>query len=175
LADLGYLALVVDLYDGRVTDDAEQASRWMSEIDQAIADEKLQAALAFLKKPGRPIATYGCSFGGKQAMQATLLAPDQVAATILAYCRMETDVEKLKTLQGPVLAIYAKQERNWPQKQEDFEMAMAFAGKDTQGVGYDAAHGFTNPSSPRYDGAADQAAWQTIVRFLASNLARPRH
>jgi dienelactone hydrolase len=54
-------------------------------------------------------------------------------------------------------------------------MAMAFAGKDTQGVGYDAAHGFTNPSSPRYDGAADQAAWQTIVRFLASNLARPRH
>jgi dienelactone hydrolase len=52
---------------------------------------------------------------------------------------------------------------------------MAFADKDTQGVGYDAAHGFTNPSSPRYDGAADQAAWQTIVRFLASNLARPRH
>jgi carboxymethylenebutenolidase len=86
---------------------------------------------------------------------------------------METDVEKLKTLQGPVLAVYAQQERNWPQKQEDFEVAMAFAGKDTQGVGYDAAHGFTNPDSPRYDVDADRAAWETIVRFLQFNLGNP--
>ncbi|MGD8587797.1 MAG: dienelactone hydrolase family protein [Chromatiales bacterium] len=173
LADLGYLALVVDLYDGRVTDDADEASRWMREIDQGMADEKLKAALAYLSRPGRRIATYGCSFGGKESMQASLLAPHQVAATIVAYCRMETDVEKLKTLQGPVLAIYAQQERNWPQKQEDFEVAMAFAGKDTQGVGYDAAHGFTNPESPRYDADADQAAWETIVRFLEFSLGRP--
>ncbi len=105
-------------------------------------------------------------------MQATLLAPNQVAATIVAYCRMETDVEKLKTLRGPVLAIYAQQERNWPQKQEDFEVAMAFAGKTTEGVGYAAAHGFTNPASPRYDAEADRAAWETIVRFLEIHLGR---
>lgn len=170
LAELGFRAIVVDLYDGRVTDDPEQASNWMREIDQAAADEKLKAALAFLEAPGRRIATYGCSFGGKESMQATLLAPEKVAATILAYCRMESDVEKLKTLHGPVLAIYAQQERNWPRKQEDFEVAMAFAGKDTEGVGYDAAHGFTNPSSPRYDAEADKAAWETIVRFLESTL-----
>ncbi|MDJ0805790.1 MAG: dienelactone hydrolase family protein [Gammaproteobacteria bacterium] len=170
LADLGYRAIVVDLYDGRVTDEMEVASGWMREIDQTLADEKLKAALDYLETPGRTIVTYGCSFGGKESMQATLLAPDKVAATILAYCRMETDVEKLKTLQGPVLAIYAQQERNWPQKQEDFEVAMAFAGKDTQGVGYDAAHGFTNPTSPRYDAEADKAAWETIVRFLQLHL-----
>ena len=173
LGDLGYLAMVVDLYDGRITDDAEEASGWMREIDQEIADTKLKAALDFLSAPGRRIATYGCSFGGKESMQATLLSPQQVAATIVAYCRMETDVEKLKTLQGPVLAIYAQQERNWPQKQEDFEVAMAFAGKDTQGVGYDAAHGFTNPDSPRYDAEADRAAWETILRFLQFNLGKP--
>ena len=173
LADLGYRCMVVDLYDGRVTDDPEEASGWMREIDQEVADAKLKAALAFLSAPDRRIATYGCSFGGKESMQASLLAPQQVAATIVAYCRMETDVEKLKTLQGPVLAIYAQQERNWPQKQEDFEVAMAFAGKDTQGVGYDAAHGFTNPDSPRYDAEADRDAWETIVRFLAFNLGKP--
>jgi carboxymethylenebutenolidase len=173
LAELGYQALVVDLYDGQVTDDPEQASDWMREIDQAAADEKLKAALAFLAAPGRRIATYGCSFGGKQSMQASLLAPELVTATIVAYCRMETDVEKLKTLCGPVLAIYAQQERNWPQKQEDFEVAMAFAGKHTEGVGYDAAHGFTNPTSPRYDTAADKAAWETLVRFLEFNLGKP--
>ena len=172
LADLGYRAIVVDLYDGRVTEDSEEAGSWMREIDQTLADEKLKAALDYLDRPGRRIATYGCSFGGKESLQATLLAPEKVAATIMAYCRMETDVEKLKTLRGPVLAIYAQQERNWPQKQEDFEVAMAFAGKDTEGVGYDAAHGFTNPTSPRYDAEADQAAWETIVRFLEVHLGR---
>ncbi len=172
LAELGYRAIVVDLYDGRLTEDAEQAGLWMREIDQAAADAKLNAALAYLEAPGRRIATYGCSFGGKEAMQATLLAPEKISATIVAYCRMETDVEKLKTLRGPVLAIYAQQERNWPQKQEDFEVAMAFAGKDTEGVGYDAAHGFTNPSSPRYDAEADKAAWETIVRFLELSLGK---
>lgn len=103
-------------------------------------------------------------------MQATLLVPDKVAATIIAYSRMVTDVEKLKTLSGPVLAIYAKQERTWPKKQEDFEAAMAHAGKKTHGVAYDAAHGFTNPTSPRYDMESEQAAWETIVQFIKNNL-----
>ena len=173
LGELGYLALVTDLYDGRVTDDSEQAGSWMRDIEQTVADAKLRAALAYLEAPERNIVTYGCSFGGKESMQATLLAPDKVTATIVAYSRMETDVEKLKTLQGPVLAIYAQQERNWPKKQEDFEVAMAFAGKDTEGVGYDAAHGFTNPSSPRYDPEADKAVWETITRFLEVSLDKP--
>ena len=161
---------MADLYDGRVTEDPEQAAQWMREIDQAAADRKLAAAIDRLSAPGRKLAVYGCSFGGKQAMQASLLKPRLIAATALAYCRMETDVSKLSTLQGPVLAIYARQERNWPQKQQDFEAAMAAAGKETRSVGYDAAHGFTNPSSPRYHAGADAAAWQCLLDFLAAEL-----
>jgi len=173
LAELGYLALALDLYDGRTTDDPEQAGAWMRGIDQALADAKLDAALDFLAQPGRHIASYGCSFGGKQSMRASLLTPGRVDATILAYCAMETDVERLKRLRGPVLAIYARQERGWPKKQEEFEVAMMFAGKEQEGVSYDAAHGFTNPASPRYDASAAQAAWEVLVRFLELNLGRP--
>jgi carboxymethylenebutenolidase len=140
LAEAGYLSLVIDLYDGRVTDDSEQAAQWMREVDQAAADRKLTAAIEFLSAPGRCLAVYGCSFGGKQAMR------------------------------GPVLTIYAQQERNWPQKQEDFETAMQAAGKLTEAHGYDAAHGFTNPASPRYDAEADAAAWQTLLDFLARQI-----
>jgi carboxymethylenebutenolidase len=166
LAKAGYLSLVIDLYDGRVTDDAEQAGEWMREIDQAAADRKLIAALESLSAPGRRLAVYGCSFGGKQAMQASLLRPDLVAASALAYCRMETDADKLASLQGPVLAIYAQQERNWPQKQQDFEAAMQAAGRSTEAAGYDAAHGFTNPTSPRYKAEADADAWRVLLDFL---------
>ena len=167
-AELGYRALLVDLYDGRVTDDAQQAGQWMRDLDQTLADCKLQSALDFLEAPGRRIATYGCSFGGKQAMQASLMRP--VSATVLAYCRMETDADRLRTLQGPVLAIYARQERNWPEKQQQFEAAMTAAGKITESVTYDAAHGFTNPESPRYDAVADRAAWRVTLAFLDRQL-----
>ncbi len=170
LAAAGYQCLLIDLYDGRVTNDSEQAAEWMREIDQAAADRKLTAAIEFLSAPERRLAVYGCSFGGKQAMRASLLCPEQVAATALAYCRMETDASRLSTLQGPVLAIYAQQERNWPQKQQDFEAAMQAAGKQTEAAGYDAAHGFTNPGSPRYDPQADAASWRVLLDFLARQI-----
>ncbi|MEW8507378.1 MAG: dienelactone hydrolase family protein [Candidatus Thiodiazotropha sp.] len=170
LAEIGHLSLAVDLYDGRTSDDPELAAEMMRTIDQQSADRKLIAAIDYLHKPGRRIATYGCSFGGKESMQASLLQADKISATILAYCRMETDVKRLKGLTGPVLAIYAQQERNWPQKQEEFEAAMSAAGKITESVGFDAAHGFTNPTSPRYDKAADEASWHHIVAFLAQHL-----
>ncbi|MEW8626637.1 MAG: dienelactone hydrolase family protein [Candidatus Thiodiazotropha sp.] len=171
LADAGYQALVVDLYDGRVTDDAEQAAQWMREIDQQAADRKLIAAIDYLSQAGRKMAVYGCSFGGKEAMRASLLKPQQVDATAIAYCRMETDATKLAALQGPVLAIYAEQERNWPEKQQLFEQAMGEAGRHTLSVSYDAAHGFTNPTSPRYDEAADKAAWQVVIDFMRREIA----
>ncbi|MET0068068.1 MAG: dienelactone hydrolase family protein [Candidatus Thiodiazotropha sp.] len=170
LAEQGYRTLAIDLYDGRLTDDSEQAATWMREIDQEAADRKLIAAIETLTEGNRKLGVYGCSFGGKQAMQASLLRPDSVTATALAYCRMETDVEKLACLQGPVLAIYAQQERTWPDKQESFEAAMTAAGKFTQSVGYDAAHGFTNPTSPRYNAAADRDAWGVLLEFFARHL-----
>ncbi|MEW7998822.1 MAG: dienelactone hydrolase family protein, partial [Candidatus Thiodiazotropha endolucinida] len=68
---------------------------------------------------------------------------------------------------------YAQQERNWTDKQEAFETAMRAAGKETESVGFDAAHGFTNPTSPRYDEAADKASWACIVDFLQRCLGKP--
>ncbi|MEW8230507.1 MAG: dienelactone hydrolase family protein [Candidatus Thiodiazotropha endolucinida] len=173
LAEIGHLALVVDLYDGRTTDDPELAAEMMRNIDQQRADRKLLAAIDFLHTTGRRVASFGCSFGGKESMRASLLQADKVSATIVAYCRMETEVERLKKLSGPVLAIYARQERNWPEKQEAFETAMKAAGKQTESIGFDAAHGFTNPTSPRYDEAADKASWACIVDFLQRYLGEP--
>jgi len=169
-AELGCRAAVVDLYDGRVTDDVEQATAWMKAIDQAVADRKLRAALAWMARPGRRVGVYGCSFGGREAMAAALLEPDRVDAVVVAYSRMVTEPTELKRLRAPVLAIYAEQERAWPQKQRDFESAMAAAGKITESVCYDAAHGFSNPESARYDQAADEASWREILAFFERRL-----
>ncbi len=170
----GYRALAIDLYDGRTTDDPAEAGQWMREIDQETADRKLSAAIDHLGTGGRKVVTYGGSFGGREAQHAAMLRPDAVIATVVAFSRMETDVERLRRLGGPVFVIYATQERTWPEKQHAFEQAMKDAGQQTHSLQLDAAHGFTNPSSPRFDAAATAEAWQATLAFLRSTCAPHR-
>ena len=169
-AEQGYKVCVVDLFDGVVTDDVSEAQQLAAGLDRNDADAKLMAALDLLDKPRRSIASYGVSFGGRQALCSAILAGDKVNAVVAGYCRLETDLEKLAELGGPVLAIYAEQESTWPAKQQAFEAAMSTAGKRTESISFDAAHGFTNPVSKRYDAEADRSAWQATLDFLDREL-----
>jgi len=170
-AEQGYKVCVVDLFDGLVTDQVSEAQQMVAALDRNDADAKLTAALDLLDRPQRKIASYGVSFGGRQALCTAILAGDKVAATVAGYCRLETDLDKLAEIGGPVLVIYAEQEGTWPAKQEAFEAAMKAVGKRTEAICFDAAHGFTNPTSPRYDAEADRAAWQATLDFLDRELA----
>lgn len=166
LAAQGYKALVIDLYDGERARTAEEAGEMMRSLDQDVADSKLVSAIDYLKSGGRPLAALGWSFGGRQAMQAALLDPEAVKATVLFYCRMVTDVDQLSQLGGPVLALYAQSERTWPDKMEKFNHAMAKAGKEVETVTYNADHGFVNPDSERYNHEAAEDSWQRVHDFL---------
>jgi carboxymethylenebutenolidase len=165
-AALGYKAMVVDLYDGERARTVEEAGEMMRGLDQDQTDAKLIAAVDFLGRGGCRVASLGWSLGGRQAMQAALLAPDDVAATVLFYCRMVSDVNQLGELGGPVLVFYAKQEQTWPAKMEGFDKAMAAAGKRVESFVYDAGHGFANPTSERHNAAATEDAWQKTCEFL---------
>ncbi|QEP42635.1 dienelactone hydrolase family protein [Ectothiorhodospiraceae bacterium BW-2] len=173
-ATMGYRVMIADLFDGRVTDSSEEASLWMRELNeqQDEVDEKLATAIDYLHQEGqRRVATYGCSMGGRQSLIASLNNPDKVDATVMVFCRMESNPDRLTPLQSPVLVVYAEQESNWPEKQQLFEAAMAKAGKTTEAISYDAAHGFTNPESSRYDSGADAAHLKVVEAFLARHLS----
>lgn len=169
-AELGYRALVVDLYDGENPDDAQEAGEMMRNVDQEIADAKLLAALEFLNSEHGKVAVLGWSFGGLQAQYATLLDPQAVAATVFYYCRVISDPEAISTLQGPVLGIFSETERTWPEKQEKWIAAMESAGKVYEYSSFNADHGFVNPESPRFDKEANEASWQLTVDFLQRHL-----
>ncbi len=170
LAELGYRTLVIDLYDGRVTDDAAQASEWMRAVDQSVADAKLRAGLDELSRTPRKLATLGWSFGGRQALRAACLFAERVSAAVVYYSRMETDLDALRRLRGPVLGVFARQEGVWPEKMHAFEAAVDAAGKTVQSRSYDAGHGFIDPESTRYDPEAEKAAWAATVAFLDRHL-----
>lgn len=166
LAALGYKAMVIDLYDGEKASNAEQAGELMRNLDQDAADNKLLAALEYLKDGGRKVTTLGWSLGGRQALLAALLDPDVVNSAVLFYCRMVTDAEALRELGGPVLAIYAQQERTWPDKMESFNKAMAAAGKTVETHTFDAGHGFANPGSERYSESYSNQSWELVKDFM---------
>lgn len=166
LAALGYKAMVIDLYDGEKASNAEHAGELMRNLDQDLADDKLLTALEYLRQGGRKVTTLGWSLGGRQAMLAALLDPETVNSTILFYCRMVTDADALRELGGPVLAIYAEQERTWPAKMESFNQAMAAAGKTVETHTFDAGHGFVNPGSERYNEAVTNRAWDVVKEFM---------
>ena len=166
LAALGYRVMVTDLYDGEKASNAARAGELMRNLDQDIADNKLLAALNELKQGGRTITTLGWSLGGREALLAAMLDPEVVNSDILFYCRMVNDVEALSQLSGPTLAIYAEQERIWPDKMHAFDKAMAAAGKVVENHSFDAGHGFVNPGSERYSEQASNRSWDLVVDFL---------
>ena len=170
-AAIGYRALAVDLYDGRYSSQPAAATRIMTSIDQASINANLKAALAYLKAPGRTLATFGWDFGGAQALWAALQDPEAVAATVIYYGPMITDLKALRTLKGPVLGIFARNDP-WvsPLHVSGYQDAMRAAGAPFSVIHYDAGHGFTNPVNRVYNKQLADDAWEKTQAFLEERL-----
>jgi carboxymethylenebutenolidase len=172
LAKEGYLALAVDLYKGKVATDPKEAAELMGAKDEKWGDQVEEAGLEWLKgqKAGK-VATIGWCMGGGESLKASLNDPKDVNATIIYYGMPITDVAKLKTLQGPVLGIWANKD-GWitPAKVAEFDKALTDAGVKHEFHAYDADHAFANPSGGRYNGEAAKDAREKMRKFLAANV-----
>jgi carboxymethylenebutenolidase len=173
LAKDGYLALAVDLYKGKVATDPKEAGALMKGKDEKWGDQVEETGLEWLKAAvgGAKIATIGWCMGGGESLNASLLDPKDVSATVIYYGLPVDDVAKLKTLQGPVLGLYAGKD-GWitPEKVAAFDKELTEAGIKHEFHSYDADHAFANPSSGKYQGQAAKDAWKRTQAFLAANL-----
>jgi len=174
LADLGYLALAVDLYKGQVATTPEDAGKLMGALDKEWAGKVEHAGIGWLKEkaPKHTLATIGWCMGGGQSLQASLANASEVAATVIYYGMPESDagvVGKLKG--GAVLGIFAKKD-GWitPDKVEAFDKALTAAGVSHEFTSYDADHAFANPSGGKHNPEAAKDAWKKTRAFLAAHL-----
>jgi carboxymethylenebutenolidase len=172
LAKEGYLVLAVDLYKGKVAADAKEAAEMMGKKDEKWGDQVEEAGLEWLKaqKAGK-VATLGWCMGGGESLKASLNDPKDVNATVIYYGMPVSDAEKLKTLKGPVLGIWANKD-GWitPAVVAEFDKALTAAGVKHEFHAYDADHAFANPSGGRYNGEAAKDAWEKTKKFLAANV-----
>lgn len=161
--------IAVDLYDGVVATTREAAAKAMQENDELRSRAILNAVIASVNDS--PIATIGWCFGGGWSLQAAIMAGEKARACIVYYGMPEKDVEVLRTLQCPVLGIYAKKDQ-WITVElvEQFQKDMETAERPLSVKMYDADHAFANPSNAVFDREATNSAWNESIEFFRATL-----
>jgi carboxymethylenebutenolidase len=178
LAGEGYVALAVDLYEGRVATDSDQAyatmSKAMEKPDRLL--DNLRQAHAYLKREAGAtrIGVVGWCFGGGWSLQTALDRGDGIAAAVMYYGRPVLDDAELAKLKAPLLGLFGGLDHGIPvDSVRDMESRLKKLGKDVTIVVYaDADHAFANPSGTRYNAKDADDAWQRTTAFLADHLKR---
>jgi carboxymethylenebutenolidase len=176
LAAEGYLALAVDLYEGQVAADADQARELMSTAmgDPDRVDEHLRGAFRWLREEGgvAQVGSIGWCLGGALSLRTAIMLPEELDAVVIYYGRLVTDPAQLAPLRMPILGIFGGQDRGIPVESVlEFETVLQTLGKTAEIVVYeDADHAFANPSGTRYEPEAAADAWRRTLEFLAEQL-----
>lgn len=169
--DLGNVNVIaLDMYDGNVTADREEARKYMTEFKQDRGDAIVKGALDYAGKNAK-VGTIGWCFGGTQSLMASLTVGKQAAGCVIYYGMPVDDVETLKKLNTDVLGIFAAKEKYITQDiVKKFEANMNAAGKKITVKNYDAEHGFANPSNAIYDKASTEDAYKHTLAFFKERL-----
>ena len=162
--------LALDMYDGKVADNRDDAGKYMS----AMQEERGQAIIAgALEKAGdqAKVATVGWCFGGGWSLKASVAAAQQGAGCVMYYGMPLKDKKAIEPLQADVLGIFAKQD-GWitPEVADEFKTMATKAGKNVDIHIFDAKHAFANPSSDAYVEEAAQKANALALAFLKEKL-----
>jgi carboxymethylenebutenolidase len=158
--------IALDLYDGKVADNRQDAGKYMQAVKEARAQSIINGAIAYTGGKAR-IATLGWCFGGGWSLQSTLMAGKQAIGCVMYYGMPEQSVDRLKTLNCDVLGNFANKDNFINTKiVADFKANMEKAGKKLYLHQYDADHGFANPSNPIYNSEATRDAYANSLAFL---------
>ncbi len=168
LGDVNVIA--IDLYDRKVATVKDSAAKYMQSVNAERAQKIIQAVLAYMGNDVK-VATIGWCFGGGWSMQASLLAEKKSKACVMYYGMPEDKMEKIKTLNPPVLFIWPELDQ-WINKDivSKFEANMKTAKKTLTVKQYNANHAFANPSNPIYNKEFADDAFAHAMTFIKANL-----
>jgi carboxymethylenebutenolidase len=162
--------IALDLYDGKIGTTPDEAAKIMKETKE----ERIRSIIkAFIKYagPDAKIQTIGWCFGGGWSLQAAMMAGKNTTGCVMYYGMPETNTDKLRQIDFPVLGIFASRDANiTPEVVGKFEANMKELGKTITVKSYDADHAFANPSNPKFNKEATEDAHGLAVSFLREHL-----
>lgn len=179
LAAMGYQALVPDLYRGKATLEAEEASHLMSALDFGdAAAQDIRGAVQFLKARAPKVGVTGFCVGGALTILAMIHVPEADAGVIWYGCPPLDYIDASK-IRAPLLGHWATQDAVFNIETIDaLEERLRGAGVDFEFHRYLAHHAFANETAvgpsrlpvTQYDAAWAQVAWDRTFRFLGRTL-----
>lgn len=184
LADLGYIAMAIDLYgNGLTADNPDSAGKYATPFYQQpdMMQRRFDAALAKLKTypqtDASKVGAIGYCFGGAQVLNLARLGEDLKGVVSFHgnLLGVPLDTNKLK---AAILVCHGNADPFVPVSEvEKFVKEMDAAAVDYTFKGYnDATHAFTNPDATamgekfkipiKYNAAADTASWNDMKAFF---------
>lgn len=167
--DIGNVnVLALDMYDGKVADNRENAAQYMQGLSKERAYSIISGMVSYIGEDAQ-LCTIGWCFGGGWSLQTAIESGTHAIGCVVYYGMPEEDISRLGKLQCDVIGIFASQEE-WinPEVVSTFEKNMSKANKSLTVYSYDADHAFANPSSPRYVEKAAQEAYVISLAYLKS-------
>ena len=156
LAELGYVALAVDMYgDGQTADNPNDAGRLMNGVlsDMSQAEARLEAALEYLQDhelvdSGR-IAAIGYCFGGAMVLHAARTGMPLAAVVSFHGALGSAHKPAPGAVKAKVLVCHGADDALVPDADvQALKDEMKEAGADFRFVAYEGAlHGFSNPEA----------------------------
>ena len=178
LAAEGYIVLAVDLFGGKVAANPAEARQFMLSVveDPESANANIRSAYEFVSNTaGAPrVGSIGWCFGGAWSLNAALLFPDAMAATVIYYGQVTDDEEKLRPVNSPILGLFGAEDKGIRVGAvRNFEGALSRLRKDYEIHVYpNVGHAFANPTGRNYDELAATDAWRRTLDFLDRHLSK---
>jgi carboxymethylenebutenolidase len=172
LAEAGYVALALDLYDGKIATDADTAGKYMAALERTIAMDLMGAAIDWLRRHPKStgkVGTVGWCMGGGLSLDASIARP--VDASVIYYGRVDHPMAELQKLKGPVMGHFAERDAWINHAMVDpFEASMKKAGRPLDLHWYEADHAFGNPTGANFQKPEAELAWRRTLEFFRRHL-----
>jgi carboxymethylenebutenolidase len=168
----GFHALAIDLFNGSVATDRDQARAQTRAVKNDEAGATISHWVRWAKAAGNgKTATLGWCFGGGWSLNAALA--NDLDAAVIYYGRVTAGTDELAKLQTPLLGHFGTLDKSInPEMVGAFQQRLRAAGKQDLLTThwYTAGHAFANPTGGRYDQDDAALAWARTHTFLATYL-----
>jgi carboxymethylenebutenolidase len=171
----GFIALAPDALTplGGYPGDDDKGREMQSKRDRNEMQEDFIAAFDYLKKHkdcNGKVGVVGFCFGGGIANMMAVRIPD-LAASVPFYGGQPA-VEDVPKIKAPLLLHYAALDTRITEGWPAYEAALKANNKSYTAYIYpNVNHGFHNDTTPRYDKAAAELAWQRTIDFFKAKLS----
>ncbi|MGB3115589.1 MAG: dienelactone hydrolase family protein [Ferruginibacter sp.] len=188
LAELGYLAMAVDLYGNGINgNNPEEATKLATPFytNPLTAQKRFDAALekikTFPQADTNKIAAIGYCFGGSMVLNLAALG-ENLKAVVSFHAGLRTVPAEKNTLKAKILVCHGAADKFiTPEEIAKFRQNLDSIGVQYTFKAYDSAlHAFTNPEATEigkkfniavaYNAAADSASWKDMKAFFEQYL-----